>query len=471
MFQNCIAAFLYPILLLQVTHLMTPSVMYNFDASSLALKIVEDIANAQLPSGLVPDIAPEYVVFDGGFRDSPEWGSALLQLPGELASHTSSLMPQPPSTHSLGSLLDFFGPEIAGASVKKHYSAMVKYVQYLLSKRDSRGLLAYGLGDWCDANSKHGCDPPGQLTPLGVTGTCLLFSNCALLSRFASVILQNASEAEVWAAVADSVRADYLASPLWPPFAGSQTSPAMPLAVGLLNNSTLQQTALDALVSDIQSRGFHQTGGDIGHRFILNALGQSAAGNDIVARITNSTDFPSYGALLYAGASSLPEQWDGSGSQLHSMLGHVDEWFYRYVLGFTPPYATSALYPTLLLAPQPVQDLEWAQGHWRDISIRWQWLADTPVSSRMLRVSINVSVAHFSVLFRPPLLHSLPPLALFEDLCDPSHSGSSTTVPCTHVCNLTAANCQVLKRASNGDVFLPSGTWILSALYVADHAL
>jgi hypothetical protein len=57
--------------------------MYNFDASSLALKIVEDIAAAQLPSGLVPDIAPEYVVFDGGFRDSPEWGSALLQLPGD----------------------------------------------------------------------------------------------------------------------------------------------------------------------------------------------------------------------------------------------------------------------------------------------------------------------------------------------------------------------------------------------------
>lgn len=26
--------------------------------------------------GLIPDIAPEYTVFEGGFRDSPEWGSA-----------------------------------------------------------------------------------------------------------------------------------------------------------------------------------------------------------------------------------------------------------------------------------------------------------------------------------------------------------------------------------------------------------
>ena len=93
------------VMFFQVTHLMTPSVMYNFDASSLALKIVEDIANAQLPSGLVPDIAPEYVVFDGGFRDSPEWGSALLQLPGERANththtHTHTHVPRAAATLS-----------------------------------------------------------------------------------------------------------------------------------------------------------------------------------------------------------------------------------------------------------------------------------------------------------------------------------------------------------------------------------
>ena len=33
---------------------------------------------ARREDGLVPDIAPEYVQFDGGFRDSPEWGSAFL---------------------------------------------------------------------------------------------------------------------------------------------------------------------------------------------------------------------------------------------------------------------------------------------------------------------------------------------------------------------------------------------------------
>ena len=116
------------------------------------------------------------------------------------------------------------------------------------------------------------------------------------------------------------------------------------------------------------------------------------------------------------------------------MLGHVDEWFYRHVLGFTPPN----LSPSLVLAPQAVPGLYWAQGHWRDVSIHWLWLADTPVSTRMLRVSINVAVTHFSVLFRPPNFESFVFLALFEGLCDPmtntrGHGGSSITVPCVHM--------------------------------------
>jgi len=38
-------------------------------------KLWRDIRDAQLPKRFgVPDIAPEYVIFEGGFRDSPEWG-------------------------------------------------------------------------------------------------------------------------------------------------------------------------------------------------------------------------------------------------------------------------------------------------------------------------------------------------------------------------------------------------------------
>ena len=65
---------------------MGPSIHYNYDIHSLYVKIINDIEDSQLPDGLVPDIAPEYVHFRDGFRDSPEWGSASASYPGRCAN-------------------------------------------------------------------------------------------------------------------------------------------------------------------------------------------------------------------------------------------------------------------------------------------------------------------------------------------------------------------------------------------------
>ena len=60
---------------LEQYHLNGPSLRYEHDLRSLYSKTLQDMADSQLPDGLVPDIAPEYAVFGGPFRDSPEWGS------------------------------------------------------------------------------------------------------------------------------------------------------------------------------------------------------------------------------------------------------------------------------------------------------------------------------------------------------------------------------------------------------------
>ena len=50
---------------LEQIHLAGPSLMYRYDLAALLSKMTQDMADAQLANGLVPDIAPEYVVFDG----------------------------------------------------------------------------------------------------------------------------------------------------------------------------------------------------------------------------------------------------------------------------------------------------------------------------------------------------------------------------------------------------------------------
>ena len=74
---------------LEETHLMAPSLLYDFDFAGLYAATARNIADAQKQdgprAGMVADIAPRYVVFDpkneGPFDDSPEWGSAAVLAP------------------------------------------------------------------------------------------------------------------------------------------------------------------------------------------------------------------------------------------------------------------------------------------------------------------------------------------------------------------------------------------------------
>jgi alpha-L-rhamnosidase len=66
---------------LEQTYLIGSSMHYNFDIHSLYNKMLNDMMDSQLDNGLIPDIAPEYVHFESGFRDSPEWGSAAVIIP------------------------------------------------------------------------------------------------------------------------------------------------------------------------------------------------------------------------------------------------------------------------------------------------------------------------------------------------------------------------------------------------------
>jgi alpha-L-rhamnosidase len=69
---------------LEELHLMGSSVRYNYNAAPLFKKALQDMKNSQLASGLIPEIAPEYVKFEWGgdmFRDSPEWGSSGILMP------------------------------------------------------------------------------------------------------------------------------------------------------------------------------------------------------------------------------------------------------------------------------------------------------------------------------------------------------------------------------------------------------
>jgi hypothetical protein len=291
---------------LEQTHLAGSSLLYNYDLSALYAKMADDMEDAQLPNGMVPDIAPEYVVFEGAFRDSPEWGAAVILSPWTAYQYYGDV-----------------------DLLRRHYSSMARYIAYLRGRSEGH-LLAYGLGDWYDI----GPLPPGesQLTAKGLTATAIYYQSLAAMTRIAALLgrAQDASEfGRESAEVKDAFNSHFFHAESNEYDRGSQTANAMPLALGLVPEGH-RDAVLKNLVADIQQHSYQVTAGDIGFHYVVRALTDNGR-SDVLLAMLHQTSKPGYGYQLAHGATTLTEAWDSNpeSSQNHFMLGHAEEWFYR----------------------------------------------------------------------------------------------------------------------------------------------
>ncbi|MCX7045756.1 MAG: family 78 glycoside hydrolase catalytic domain [Candidatus Sumerlaeota bacterium] len=337
---------------LEQTFLMGPSLMYNFDLAAMFTKMTFDMSESQLDNGLVPDIAPEYVVFNGGFRDSPEWGSAYVIVPWFL--------------------YQWYGD---AKIIEKHYDGMKKYVAYLGS-RAKDNIVSHGLGDWYDIGPKG----PGvaQLTPIALTATAFYYHDLTILER-AARLLGRADDAARFAALAKEVREAYrrqFFKPETMQFAtGSQTANSISIVFGLADAKEAP-AVLENVVKDIRSRGNALTAGDVGYRYLLRALAEGGR-SDVIFDMNNQSEKPGYGYQLKKGCTSLPEAWDArpGSSQNHFMLGHIMEWFYHDLAGIQCDAAAPA-YRKIVIRPQMVGDLTWVNAAYDSmvgrIAVQWK---------------------------------------------------------------------------------------------------
>ena len=303
---------------LEQTHLFAASLMSNYDVEALYRKMQDDMADSQLASGLVPSIAPEITKFvdrkgrSTDFRDSPEWGSAVVLSPW--------------------AAYQFYGdPE----PLRTHYTSMQRYVAFLQAKAKDN-LLDYGLGDWYDI----GPGAPGysQLTSKQLTATGIFYQDLTTLARIATV-LDKPDDARTYTIQANAVREAFNAALFHPATnsydRNSQTANAIPLALGMVPPGA-RAAVLQSLITDIQARAYHVTAGDIGFHYVVRALTDNGR-SDVLSRMLAVTTNPSYGYQLAHGATTLTEAWDSNpdSSQNHFMLGHAEEWFYRGLAGIS----------------------------------------------------------------------------------------------------------------------------------------
>lgn len=360
---------------LEQTHLMGVSLFNNYGLHTLYQKMANDMAEAQLPDGLVPEIAPEYVVFSDGFRDSPEWGSAVILSPFTDYRFTGDL-------HLLAT----------------HYSAMQAYLNYL-GREAKDHILSEGLGDWYDLGPK----PPGyaQLTGMKVTATATYYRDLTVMQQIAT-LLGKSADAAYYKNLASEVRTSYNRELLHPATnqydRGSQTANGMSLAVGIVPRSR-RAAVLHNLVADIRAHNNHLTSGDVGFHYVLEALREGGRG-DVICGMLSQTTPPSYGYQLKMGATTLTEAWNANpaNSQDHFMLGDAEQWFYRGLAGLNLDLAR----PTgqqIILRPQLVCNVASARASYQSvlgrIAVSWHRTAT------QTQIDATIPVGQTALLYVP----------------------------------------------------------------------
>ncbi len=326
---------------LEQTFLMGSAVHYNFDLYHLYSKTIDDMMEAQLENGLVPDIAPEYVPFGGGFRDSPEWGSASVILPWMIYK--------------------WYGDDSA---MKKAWPMMVRYAEYLKSKSDKH-ILSHGLGDWFD----YGPNRPGeaQLTPKALTATAIYYYDLKLLAEMASVLNRSDEQKRfsVWASeVKTTFNVRFFNQATGVISTGSQTAMAMPWCVGLVDE-LYKTKVLQNLEDSIRKQGKPLTAGDVGFHYLVKAL-TNGGKSQLLYEMNAREDVPGYGYQLKKGATALTESWPALEivSNNHLMLGHLMDWFYAGLGGISQS-EKSVAYKEIVIKPEMVGDLKWVKTSYR----------------------------------------------------------------------------------------------------------
>ena len=299
---------------LEQLHLCFDALARGYDVKAHLQDAVRHMADSQTATGLIPSIAPEHVVFDydshrgdaTAFRDDPNWGRAVLEVPWRLYRH--------------------YGDTTA---IEAAWPAAVRYLDHLRSRAHGH-LLDHGLGDWVALDDS---------APVGMTATWGYARAAETAANTAAVLGDGRAHErytrlarEIWAAWRDRYRDD---TGVWG--SCSQTSWALALSAPVLGPGE-RAIAYERLREAVEEDGGAFTVGEIALPALIDAFTEHGDG-DVLLAIMQREDVPGYGLQLAGGATALTESWQGADghagvvSQNHFMLGAIDAWILGHVAG------------------------------------------------------------------------------------------------------------------------------------------
>ncbi|OXB07429.1 glycoside hydrolase family 78 protein [Flavobacterium pectinovorum] len=354
---------------LEEIHLNGPGLMFNYNLESFIPATMQNISDSQREDGLIPTIVPEYVVFGGDFTDSPEWGVTGVILPWMY--------------------YEYYGD---ASLLEKYYPVMKKYVDYLGTKAKDH-IVSHGLGDWYD----YGTHAAGysKNSPIALSATSHYFYGASLVAKAAKLLnkTEDISEYETLASDIKTAFNKEFFNPETKQYGtNSQFSNAVPVYMDIVEPQ-YKAAVMQNLLADIKAKGDRLTTGDVGNRYLFQALAQNGE-NETMYKMNNHYDAPGYGFQIKFGLTTLTEQWDPrkGNSWNHFMMGQIEEWFYQSLAGIVPDPENPG-FKHFFIQPQVVGDMTFVKATYKSVygNIASEW--EKKDGKLILKVEIPVNTS------------------------------------------------------------------------------
>ena len=280
-----------------------------FDMSEPLGVWLESVRHAQLPSGMLPGIVPT-AGWGYAWGSGPAWDAVLINIPYYAYRYDGRL-----------------------DIIEENADAIEKYLHYIDSRRDGRGLVACGLGDWCQPRPKGA----PISAPLEFTDSLQVIE----MARKSALMLDAVGRGEASAYAKDlearmrRAGRRHLIDEERAVAAGEcQTSQALAIRFGFFAEEQMPK-AYRALLDMIEEKDGHTDCGMIGLRHIFHVLFEKGDA-DLALNMITREDAPSYGSLIKLGGTALFESLIPNGlneSQNHHFYGDILHLFISKLVG------------------------------------------------------------------------------------------------------------------------------------------
>ena len=297
--------------------------MLNLKAENSFAEWMCNIRKAQREDGAVPGIVPTAgwgFEREGDFGwNGPAWDSVISNVPYYVYKYTGNKQ-----------------------ILRDNAQLIFSYLGYITTRINERGLICFGLGDWCQPKRRGDSfktenDPKTFSSPIEFTDSAIILDMCkkaAFMFDEIGMELQRDYALALHKKLLGAIREHMIDSKNSLAVGNCQTSQALALEFNIFTEEE-KSKAYENLVKIIHEDGDFLNVGMIGARYIFHVLAKGGDA-DLAYKMITRTEQPSYGYQIMHGATALWEDFTGTGSCNHHFFGDISAWFIRYVAGIKP---------------------------------------------------------------------------------------------------------------------------------------